>query len=185
MSWRFPVLSMHRETLRLISGEPQGQPTDRALWPGPGALRLPQSLGSAAHETRKRPGGAWPPGRRKRYGIHRAFGWHASDRFSPIERIGPPPGQLRPVEPIAGPDKVIGRDDIVRGVGDNAMPAIPVCTPCCRSQQSELQRSAPVSPDHPDAAQVARIWHMSRLYQSCKGDGHTAAKCKPPIALVK
>src|SRR4029077_15887267 len=44
----------------------------------------------------------------------------SSNGFTPIQRIGPGPWILRPVEPIAGPDKVVGGGEIVGGIRNDA-----------------------------------------------------------------
>src|SRR5271165_1491039 len=109
-----PCFSVHRGTLRLISCTPQERRARRALWPRMKALRLPQGLGNAAQETKKA---------RRRLATGRKKTVKASlcaqlarlppREFAPIQRVWPAPGQSRPVELIARPDEVIGRDNIV------------------------------------------------------------------------
>ena len=75
----------------------------------------------------------------------------------PVQRIGPTPWVLWLVKPIAGPDKVVGGDRVVGGIGHNAAPTLATRSTFRRSRQPQLQGMSPVSVHYANTAEIARV----------------------------
>jgi hypothetical protein len=81
----------------------------------------------------------WPLGHRASLGVSEKQNAAISlDRFAPIQRLRPRPRILRLVQPITGPDEVVGGGKIVGGVRNNTAPSIVSRPPFQRTHEPHL-----------------------------------------------
>ena len=64
---------------------------------------------------------------------------------------------MRLVEPIAGPDKVVGGGEIVGGIRNDATPSIVPRTRFQRAHQAQLKGVAAVFSQHADPAKISGV----------------------------
>src|ERR1700687_4495789 len=107
------------------------------------------------------------------------------DRLTPVQRVGSGPWILRLVQPIAGPDKVVGGGKIVRGIRNDAAPSIMTPARFQRAHQAQLKGVAAMSLQHADTAEIPRIEGPRRLHDSGKGDRYGLVKREPPMGAIE
>ena len=106
----------------------------------------------------------------------------ALEGFAPIQCIGPPPWIFWLVEPIARPDKIVGGDEVVGGVGNDAAPTPATCPAFRRPHQPQLQGMAAVTSDHADPAEITRVVGTRRWNHPGKSDRQFVTICEPPMS---
>ena len=87
------------------------------------------------------------------------------DRLAPIQRVRPRPWILRPVQPIAGPNEVVGGGKIVRCIRHDAAPSIAPCARFQRAHQPQLQSVAAMPSQHADPAEISRVEGARRRHR--------------------
>lgn len=107
------------------------------------------------------------------------------DTLAPVQRVGPGPWILWLVQPIAGPNKVIGGGKIVRGVRNDAAPSIVTPARFQRTHQAQLKGIAAMSFQHADTAEIPRVEGARRRHDSGKGDRYGLVKREPPMPAIE
>jgi hypothetical protein len=92
---------------------------------------------------------------------------------------------LRLIQPIAGPDKVVGGGEVVGGIRNDATPSIVARTRFQSAHQAQLQSVAAVLFQHADTAKISCVVVVRGRNDAGKADRHCLVKGEPPMSLIE
>jgi hypothetical protein len=92
---------------------------------------------------------------------------------------------LRLIQPIAGPDKVVGGGEVVGGVRNDATPSLVSRARFQSAHQAQLQSVAAVFFQYADTAEISRVVGVRGRNDAGKADRHCLVKGEPPMSLFE